>query len=540
MGIWSRPKTLPLYVHDNHLRIFTSLQSVEFTKMDLPADESRYDRLLSTNDEPPDVEIPEIRRIIAYNQSDLAKIEARIAEVQDTLHSLVECRNQKQRRLSLFRGIVSPIRRLPRDVLAQIFLFTREWKTKRSMLDSPVGPLHTRSPLVVTHVCSEWRRVALSMPILWATIEVHHRNYNSSIPGSSSDDDERLHTWLERTGAHHPLDITCSGPSHHKTEHAAAHLFWISPYAHRIKLLDLSDRVIGLPNRRFDILETLSLSDLDLSTLCADGVDQTLFPSLRRLLLRDCDEIIPPHFIPWSQLTHLSLESDSIAHNILRTILLQSTGLVKLHVDVREVERWHSNTLEGVSEPVVLPELHTLTVFGDMRWFSKNITLPALTALKLPYRAWIKPSYRSFQSRSSFCLTSLKLTGRFTGLEDGTFLDIIRGMPSLTHIDLNTPFDFSPAFVASLASPTLVSNLEHLRMCSYSEIMVEDANFLHMVSLRDPLRKPAVVEPSPPPYTRIFRSHEPKRSRGGRFPALVQDQLIYIRRETLPTVHIYF
>ncbi|RDB27435.1 hypothetical protein Hypma_004112 [Hypsizygus marmoreus] len=544
-----RSSTSCLYVHDNHLRTFTSLQSVEFIRMDLPADESRYDHLLSTNDEPPDVAIPEIGRIIARNQSDLAKIEARIAEVQDMLHSLVECRNQKEQRLSLFRAIVSPIRRLPRDVLTDIFLFTREWRTESSMLDefrsAPVGPLHTRSPLVITHVCTEWRRVALSMPILWARIEVDiQSDYDSSIPSSSPYHDERLHTWLERTGAHHPLDITYSGsgPSRHKTEHPAARLFWISPYAHRIKLLDLSYHVTGLPNRRFDILETLSLSKLDLIALCADGVDQSLFPSLRRLLLRDCDEIIPLHFIPWSQLTHLSLHSALIPQDPLRIILLQSTGLVKLHVNFRAVDRWFSNSPERVNEPIILPELYTLIVtdVDDRLWFSKNLTLPALTSLELPYDAWTKPSYPSFQSRSSFCLTSLKLSGHVIGVKLGPFLDIIRGMPSLTYIDLDTPFDFRPEFVASLASPDLLPNLQHVRMCSSTVYHVTDANFLQMVLLRDPLRKPAVVEPSPPPKTRIFRSHEPKRSRDGKFPALLEDQLIYIRGAKRLTVHIFF
>ncbi|RDB30922.1 hypothetical protein Hypma_004924 [Hypsizygus marmoreus] len=242
------------HVHDDDLGITLSLQGVFFIKMDLPVDESRFDHLLSTNDEPPDIEIAEIRKIIAYRQSDLAQLEARIAEVQDMLHSLVERRKQKEQRLSLFRGIVSPIRRLPRDILTEIFLFTREWmppSTAHGEIHlTPIAPLPMRSPHVITHVCSEWRHVALSTPMLWATIMVDYEDYDSRILSRSPDNDERLHTWLGRTGTHYPLDIAFVGPPRYESI-IGAPLSWISSYTNRIKALDLSGIFSDLPTSRF-------------------------------------------------------------------------------------------------------------------------------------------------------------------------------------------------------------------------------------------------------------------------------------------------
>ncbi|RDB27461.1 hypothetical protein Hypma_004100 [Hypsizygus marmoreus] len=460
----------------------------------LQVDESRYNHLLLSNNEPSDFEIVEIHKIIAHRKSNLSKLEGRIAEVQDMLHKLIESRSREEQRLSLFRAIVSPIRRIPQDVLVEIFLLTRDWWEGISVLNEfksrPVGPLPTPSPLVITHVCSEWRRVALSTPMLWAKIKVGYEAYVSPMPNCSPDNNERLRTWLARTGMHHPLDITYASPPHHNI--TGAPLSWTSPYVHRIKIFYLRGETLSLTNYTF--------------RLGTNGIDETLFPSLRRVLLREFDELVPPHFIPWHQLTHLSLDATSISLAALRSLLSKSTELLKLHTILRVIQGQESNAPE-VSEPIALPQLVTLTVSGLVAWFLENLMVPAVTTLDIPFFPGSVILYRSFQSRSSFCLKSLILGEQSERLEHGTFLDLIHGMPSLTQIDTTTAIHVTPMLIASLASLDLAPNLEYLRMWSYTKIMVDDDEFLCMVSSRDISGKLAVAEPNPPPYTRIFRSH---------------------------------
>ncbi|RDB30929.1 hypothetical protein Hypma_004923 [Hypsizygus marmoreus] len=267
-----------------------------------------------------------------------------------------------------------------------------------------------------------------------------------------------------------------------------------------------------------------------------------MFPSLRRVVLHEEDELVPPHFIPWPQLTHLSLNADSILPATLRSMLSQSLELVELHISFDSVAVANGEddaVVPEINDPIILPHLDTLSVYGDIEWVLENLTLPALTTLDTALHRRTISLYNSLLSRSSFSLKSFKLGGPPGSFEIEPFLDIIRRMPSLTHIDCNSSVDVTPTLVASFASLNLAPNLEYLRMSSsYWRIVVEDDEFLHMVSSRDRSGEPAVAEPNPPPYTRIFRSHMPKRSWGGE--AAVKDVVVDRQVQISETVHIYF
>ncbi|RDB15170.1 hypothetical protein Hypma_004853 [Hypsizygus marmoreus] len=372
-----------------------------------------------------------------------------------------------------------------------------------------------RSPHVITHVCSEWRHVALSTPMLWATIMVDYEDYDSRITSRSPDNDERLHTWLGRTGTYYPLDIAFVGPPRYESI-IGAPLSWISSYMHRIKALDLSGIFSGLLTSRFEILEALALANHEWH-VGEDKINQTMFPSLRRVVLHEEDELTPPRFIPWPQLTHLSLNADSIVPATLWIMLSQSLELVELHISLDSVGVANGEddaVVPAINDPVILPHLDTLSVTMSL--------------------------YNSLLSRSSFFLKSFKLGGPPGSFEIEPFLDIIRRMPSLTQIDCNSSVEVTPTLVASFASLNIAPNLEYLRMSSYWRIVVEDDEFLHMVSSRDRSGEPAVAELNLPPYTRIFRSHMPKRPWSSEYLAAVKDAVVDRRVPISETVHIYF
>ncbi|KAJ7140571.1 hypothetical protein C8R43DRAFT_830219, partial [Mycena crocata] len=71
---------------------------------------------------------------------------------------------QKTRDLAALKAIISSIRRIPPEILAEIFLFCVDPVKLRSdySIDSPRQP-----PLLLCHVCALWRAVAVNTPRLW-------------------------------------------------------------------------------------------------------------------------------------------------------------------------------------------------------------------------------------------------------------------------------------------------------------------------------------------------------------------------------------
>ncbi|RDB27473.1 hypothetical protein Hypma_004098 [Hypsizygus marmoreus] len=495
----------------------------------MDTDESRYHHLISTNDEPPDLEVAEIQKIIAQRQSNLSELEIRIAELREMLQSLIERRNHEEKIRSHFRAVVSPVRRLPRDILIEIFLFTRDWRKREysrfnsigEFLSDPVGPLPTPSALVITHVCSQWRHIALSAPMLWATINSDYVDPDPSGPEAGPYYDQYLHMWLSRTGTRYPLDITFTGA--YFGDHPETSLSWLHPYMHRIRALHLQGSLYGLPSSSFEHLETLRMSDFYLDDHPDDI--QVSFPSLRRLIVQGDGELIPDPFIPWPQLTHLILDGQMVDPPMLRDILSQSTALVKLHLGMPEDSATVFTTTDD--EHILMPHVETLIIGGGIYWLLACLTLPKLTTLRANLSLWPAALYYAFRSRSSFSLKSLTLDGT---MEAADVLNMIRESPTITEIMLGIGIGITPMLISGLASPRTVPHLEYLEICS-DVYPVFDANtILDMVTSRDRSGKPAVLEPNTALHVRAFRSQVPKRSWDGqvqRFPSYGRTDLFF-------------
>ena len=97
------------------------------------------------------------------------RIDSRIADLQAQLRSLAEERSVVEKSLNNYRTILSPIRRLPNDILDEIFY--RCLGTHRNPITSP-----REAPILLTHVCQRWRIAVLSSPRLWSAIHVTFSN----------------------------------------------------------------------------------------------------------------------------------------------------------------------------------------------------------------------------------------------------------------------------------------------------------------------------------------------------------------------------
>jgi len=94
----------------------------------------------------------DVRRLIQQSESNLKTIDAEIARLHSLIDAQYRLRELERHNLASLRAKIAPIRKLPVELLAEIFVLSLQ-------TDS--------SPFCVSHVSQHWRRVAHSIPRLW-------------------------------------------------------------------------------------------------------------------------------------------------------------------------------------------------------------------------------------------------------------------------------------------------------------------------------------------------------------------------------------
>lgn len=167
---------------------------------------ARIDELLRSNHSPLDHELAEMRQIVTAHTERLLALGA----TKETLglhqppKQLKAEAKRLTREIAQLKRITSSIRRLPDDVLSEIFLAGLDENLLVKECLSHFSNMR-RAPWIFTTVCSRWRNVALSFPRLWSTITLQ-------LDRRREKDPDAVHTGfllkllLERS-ASHPLNI---------------------------------------------------------------------------------------------------------------------------------------------------------------------------------------------------------------------------------------------------------------------------------------------------------------------------------------------
>ncbi|KAF8530792.1 hypothetical protein JB92DRAFT_2856481 [Gautieria morchelliformis] len=140
-------------------------------------------------------QLAEAKETLASSQQALQNISRKIDDAEQTLAEIVastRCRIDTltaeratlQREVTLALAYISPIRRLPQELLREVFLISFEHNPKCAWGHASV--------------CALWRRIALSMPKLWSKIRLETTQNDSA---------DTIRLWLERSGMVCPLDI---------------------------------------------------------------------------------------------------------------------------------------------------------------------------------------------------------------------------------------------------------------------------------------------------------------------------------------------
>jgi hypothetical protein len=202
----------------------------------------------------PEVERQHVRAALRDATLELGNIDAKMGQLVVQLAELSRKRAKHLAHIDTLRCAIAPHKYLPPEIIARIFVFCLDPTSEeaiiisRNIIDEPHHfPL--RIPWTLGHVCSRWRRIALSEPRLWNSIFFQGRAADTHILEQALNRSGRSKVLLRVTG----IDFGCF---HHV----------ISPHYNRLGTLKLltSSGVIRqflmLPPGLFGALEHVELT----------------------------------------------------------------------------------------------------------------------------------------------------------------------------------------------------------------------------------------------------------------------------------------
>ncbi|KAG2035473.1 hypothetical protein BDR03DRAFT_962335 [Suillus americanus] len=250
--------------------IITALQTILCSQAipGIPDFETPYSRTKFSNLNHCAIELEgqSINAIIAERQHQLDKVLHDFSGLQIVIRGIITIRdqllNQKKKiieSLNLHRRLVSPLWRLPTEVLSQIFCHFLPQVPKLGKLQPPSK---LTVPMSLTRICRRWREVVVDMPDLWCVLSVRVDDSNWQQAAFCYD------SWLKRAQGR-PLSLRLQ---FHADDHSTKLQHLLQPYTNQIKSLLSCDYYDD---------ETLDVCDL---------LDAFSLPALRVLTIRGAQE----------------------------------------------------------------------------------------------------------------------------------------------------------------------------------------------------------------------------------------------------------
>ncbi|KAK0441861.1 hypothetical protein EV421DRAFT_1736502 [Armillaria borealis] len=275
-----------------------------------------FNNLLRSNDSPSPSEECELRDSISVGESRVIAIDIHVAalkELQQALSSQLALigaeldglgseRGKVVARIAEHKHLLSPVRRLPPEILLKIFLGTVIFPMPRtqSQRDRYWWDFHPSESALwsIELVCKTWRRVVLDFPELWSSINIYLSDENFS--SSNFHYVRRLALQVART-RRHPLSILICAGSHQKSASSKS----LPPQISTL-LFSTQDRIqcshLYLPPAMFTFVATLQL----------------YLPILRKLTL------LSTNGEEFQKLSHMKLFGDTPLLIVLDTIDIQN------------------------------------------------------------------------------------------------------------------------------------------------------------------------------------------------------------------------
>ncbi|KAJ7292757.1 hypothetical protein C8J57DRAFT_1490247 [Mycena rebaudengoi] len=277
------------------------------------------------------------RELIREAETNIARLDSQIRDL--------ECLRDKERGvIASLRMVLVPIRKLPVELLREIFMLSVEHRPSWMIVQS------IKEILGLSQVCAHWRRVAHNTPRLWTSC----LRFRPSKPLSDTHV-AGTKLWLERST---PLPLEIDIYSSLETRVIAPLMDTVLSVAHRWKSLELVVQTM-------DVLEQITpgtLKELDtLSVRCTAADPYTIItPFLSAPRLRHVELGVPYVrciLLPWAQLIHVTL-TFALAPHMAVDILSQCTSIdLELKLSTED-----GDSLVPIFQRFRLPALKNLTV----------------------------------------------------------------------------------------------------------------------------------------------------------------------------------
>jgi F-box-like len=363
---------------------------------------------------------------------------------------------------------VHPISNLPPELLGEIFahcLPPRIWQP-------PLPNVH-EAPMLLCQVCSYWRELALSLPMLWSSF------YGSTGHGSGRLSSIRL--WIERSRTH-PLFISVDLCQENPLTSSMMHLFLDNIHRWDDVAFCVGDKsakdVLAIPGGSAHLLDSFGINAAECNTKTIDEISSIFlsFPNLRRLRWYSKSTPMALLGMTFSRLMHIKLLCN-VPFNECICFIAQCS-------QIRDIEITHIEPSPvPLTLPIItLPHLSSLCVPVGISEFLDYFTLPSLRILgfgMLKLR-----NFENLAARSSFKLDTLHVSDSYnlTGEEVICYLR----MPCLELLrELSIRASRLTDQTVSLLQWSEANNiLPHLEILSIRRCDTTDGVFSDMVASR--------------------------------------------------------
>ncbi|KAJ7630371.1 hypothetical protein FB45DRAFT_915314 [Roridomyces roridus] len=374
------------------------------------------------------LEIGSIHASLRDATKDLEQLARDLADAKRTVKTLSKRHHALQRYIATERGLLSPIRGLPRELLAEIFMFHSR------IFEEHEG--YIKASLLVSQVCEYWRRVAHSTAVLWVRFPVYYLlpgSFRARIPNIQVELHEQ---WIKRAGtlscdvalrkAPELLAVKAEDDFCCEQEHSYLQSDRNTIPKWQWKMLDICyacDNFVRLPyiHATHLTLHLLHPKRIQRRERICDSA-----PNLEELYINceddeTLEQPVPLPILPLKTLKRCEIDRLGVTNGL--QILNEAVDL--------ETLKWTTTCVWNESEddmPHVTTNIHTLHLnFWDVHCGGTNeplfnhLTAPKLTTLRVlwPFRAdhsddsgspyWDATVFRGFIERSEASLTTLTL-----------------------------------------------------------------------------------------------------------------------------------
>ena len=353
-------------------QVFTS----SIHRSDVLSHSMKFRELSNSNTEPLDSQADEIRHRIAEIDDVYRAIHPETTPWTDFSHLLLERRR-------FYSAILSPIRRVPPEIWAEIFQY------------------ELADMFVFSAVCQMWRHAALSSPRLWNIVMIDLEDtFHNDLKGPELD---FITTWIGRSKTV-PISVCLFYEvNKFRKEKEAVKILSVIPAKERWKNLHVGPRCLkplfhpkSVSQNQWDMLQELSIvsntifydpiHDPHSTSKCP--VSLLALYSLRKLTVKIPDCVSTDYLIaPWAQLVYLHMDGTCSRLQDYLGILGECTNLEEGLIYIQDV--YHPSTASSLpTERIGLHKLRSFLVSGsdNVSTILKYFRLPALENLYLSAR----------------------------------------------------------------------------------------------------------------------------------------------------------